>query len=87
MARDSKQDAAYASGMRGSEKKGEQRGKPKEEAERITIRPAENGYQVECSYPPKDSKAPYSYQEPKAHVFKTAEEVADFVRERLGVKE
>jgi hypothetical protein len=77
-----KETAAYDSGMRGKERK-----KPKLEggAESISIRTAENGYIVDCSYPPKKN-APWDWR-PETHIFKTAAEIAEFIEERLGVSE
>jgi len=85
MARDSKKNAAYDSGMRGGEKRGGSSSSPKLAggARSITIRPVDNGFTVDCSYPPKKNK-PYDW-EPETHVFQDAHQVAEFIEGRLGV--
>lgn len=88
MARDSKKNAAYESGMRGATKASSS-AKPKplaNGAESVSVRRAENGYIVSCSYPPKSGKN-YIYVEPKQYAFSSAAEVAEFIEKELGVKD
>lgn len=75
-------EVAYASGMRGGEKPATL----KNGAESLTVRPAENGFIVEVYWPPKKGKD-YMYTPPKPAIFKTAEEVGEYVEQCLGVKD
>lgn len=87
MARDTKKNAAYDSGIRGTEKpKKASDGEPalKSGATELSIRRAENGYIVNCSYPPK--KKDYGWTPPTPHVFATAADVAEFIESELGAK-
>lgn len=88
MARDSKKNAAYDSGMRGSQKpaKGQEAPKLADGAERVSVRRASNGFIASCSYPPKNGKE-YMWQPDVDHVFSTAAEVAEFIEQTLGVKD
>lgn len=94
MARDGKKNAAYDSGLRGKErapatratssKKSEELRLP-DGATRIEITPAENGFIVNCSYPPKEKD--WGWSSPKPKVFTSAEDVAAFIGEALKVKD
>jgi hypothetical protein len=88
MARDSKKNAAYDSGLRGGEKAPADRKEPllKSGATEVSVRRADNGYIVSCSYPPKKGKD-YFYTPPSQHVFATASDVATFIESKLGVKD
>lgn len=91
MARDTKANAAYDSGLRGSEKpRKASDGEPvlKSGATELSVRRAENGYIVNCSYPPKKGKGGdyIGWQPPTPHVFATAAEVATFIEAELGAK-
>jgi hypothetical protein len=91
MARDTKANAAYDSGLRGSEKpRKAATGEPelKSGATELSIRRAENGYIVNCTYPPKKEKGRdyMGWQPPTPHVFATAAEVATFIESELGTK-
>jgi hypothetical protein len=94
MARDSKKNAAYDSGIRGAERAKTSTAAPKNKdkedtlpngASRMEILPADNGFIINCSYPqnPKD----YMYKPPKPKVFTSAEDVAEFIGSALKVKE
>lgn len=88
MARDSKKNAAYDSGIRGKERPGVDRKEPtlKSGATEVSVRRADNGYIVSCSYPPKKGKE-YNWTPPTQSVFETATEVATFIESKLGVKD
>jgi hypothetical protein len=89
MARDPKKNSATDSGMRGSSRQSSSGSKPKPlagGAECVSVRRAENGYIVSCSYPPKSGKN-YIYVEPKQYTFSNAAEVAEFIEKELGVKD
>lgn len=87
MAKDTKKNSAYDSGLRGKEKPG-RRTEPTlaEGATEVSVRRADNGYIVSCSYPPKKGKD-YFYSPPVQHVFQSASEVATFIEEELGAKD
>lgn len=88
MARDSKKNSAVESGMRGYARPNSG-SNPKKLAggcESVSVRKAENGFIVSCSYPPKSGKN-YCYVEPKQYAFGTATEVAEFIEKELGVKD
>jgi len=96
MARDSKKNAAYDSGIRGSERAPKAtadapRRKNKEDtlpngATRMEILPADNGFIINCTWPRKDEKD-YFYSPPKPKVFTSAEDVAEFIGSALKVKD
>ena len=74
-----KTNAAYASGMRGSEK-------PKLGGlDSITIRPVENGFTVDVYRRSKKKNDPW--QPPKTCVFPNAEEACEYVETELKVKD
>ena len=98
MARDAKKNAAYDSGIRGSERAPKQtasapKAKDKEDtlpngATRIEILPADNGFILNCSWPPKGGKKDWgSWSPPKPKVFTSAEDVAEFIGSALKVKD
>lgn len=96
MARDSKKNAAYDSGIRGKERAPSPRAissKKSEElrlpdgATRIEITPAENGFIVNCSYPPKQGKNDWGWSPPKPKVFTSAGDVAEFIETALKVED
>ena len=94
MARDNKKNAAYDSGIRGKERAPQtaasspsSRSKElrlPDGATRIEITPADNGFIVNCSYPPKDGKE-WSWAPPKPKVFTSAADVAEFIESALKV--
>lgn len=93
MARDTKKNSAYDSGLRGGESPREyKRGKGKEltlpnGATNLMIRPAVNGFILECSYPPEKGDKFMSWTPPEPKVFTTASALAGFIEEELGVKD
>lgn len=97
MARDSKKNAAYDSGIRGAERAPKAtnpsaRDKDKEDtlpngATRIEILPADNGFILNCTWPPKGGKKDWGWSPPKPKVFTTAEDVAEFIGSALKVKD
>jgi hypothetical protein len=98
MARDSQKNSAYDSGIRGSErpkavKTSGANDKTAEDnlpngATRMEILPADNGFIINCSWPPpKDKKDYMVWSPPKPKVFTSAEDVAEFIGAALKVKE
>jgi hypothetical protein len=60
--------------------------------ERITIRPAENGYTVEVEYPPKPTKGKGNccctpWEPPKPHLCRDKKELSDYVDTLIVYKE
>lgn len=73
---------AYDSGMRGREK-------PKRgEIEQVLIKPAENGFVVDCMYAGRPSRhgTPADFEPPKASVFPSLDEALDHARKELSRK-
>jgi hypothetical protein len=96
MARDSKKNAAYDSGIRGGERAkntaSAPRNKDKEDtlpngATRIEILPADNGFILNCTWPPKGDKKDWGWSPAKPKVFTSAEDVAEFIGSALKVKD
>lgn len=97
MARDSKKNSAYDSGIRGAERPKTTNAKANDKtsedtlpngATRMEVLPADNGFIVNCSYPPPKPKNAYmSWTPPKPKVFTSAEAVAEFIGDALKVKE
>lgn len=91
MARDSKKNAAYDSGIRGSERApkvtgSSSRTKPDtlpNGATRIEILPADNGFILNCTYPPKEGKNDWGWSPSKPKVFTSAEDVAEYITSAL----
>lgn len=98
MARDSKKNSAYDSGLRGRErpkavKTSNATDKTSEDtlpngATRMEILPADNGFIINCSWPPpKDKKDYIAWSPPKPKVFTSPEDVAEFIGDALKVKD
>jgi hypothetical protein len=87
MAKDTKKNSAADSGMRGQSPRASSKAKQLASgADSVSVRRAENGYIVSCSYPAKSGKD-YCWVEPKQYTFATAAEVAEFIEKELGVKD